>query len=178
MHNGSAYGCFRHGHDEVIDYVVDSYPRSGLTTYLISGNHDHSGYNYSGINIVKHICNYREDFRYLGMAEGSFQIFGKSIYVYHGRGGGTYSTRLLKAYDYARDQRIEPDILIAGHLHQLCEMQKNGTKLILSPCLQGQTLHFKESRLVPWIGYCIVHVRRDLVWVEPVQCEEILEDYP
>ncbi len=178
MHNGSAYGCFRHGHDEVLDYVVDNYPRSGLTTYLISGNHDHSGYNYSGINIVKHICKYRDDFRYLGMAEGQFQIFGKSIYVYHGRGGGTPSTRLINAHRYARDRGFNPDVLIAGHLHQDCRMGINGCECILAKSFQGQTLHFKESRLISQIGYFIVHVRRNLVLAEPVQCEEILEDYP
>ena len=178
MHAGSAYGVFRHGHDEVLDYVVDSYPRSGLTTYIVSGNHDHSGFNYSGTNIVKHICNYRDDFTYLGLAEGILNIFGKQIFIYHGRGGGAYSTRLLNAHKYAQDLRLNPDILIAGHLHQLCEMSKNGCKMILAPCLQGQTLHFKESRLVPWIGWCIVHVTPTCTWCEAGQVDEIKEDYP
>ena len=48
------------------DYAIDKYPHSNIPTYLVSGNHDLWWVKQCGSDIVKDICDHRENMTYLG----------------------------------------------------------------------------------------------------------------
>lgn len=122
------------------DYVIANYPKSSIPTYMIAGNHDLWWIKACGTDIVKDICNHREDLHYLGSDCEDLKIGNLKIRLYHGKGGMAYakSYKLQKYLDsMPLDER--PDILETGHVHQSFYMKQDKTHCFQTSCLQDQT---------------------------------------
>ena len=88
LYRGQQFEMFLNGASNQVDYVVKHYPKiKGITTHMISGNHDFSFYKESGYDAVREICYQRDDIEYLGVF-GAYITIGKTrFYLMHGTGG-------------------------------------------------------------------------------------------
>lgn len=122
------------------DYVVKNYPKSSIPTYIISGNHDLWWIKKCGADIVKDICDRRDDLHYLGSDCEDLRIGKLRIRLYHGSGGSAYakSYKVQKYLDgIPADER--PHILQTGHTHNAFYMKQGNTHCFQTSCLQDLT---------------------------------------
>lgn len=159
------------------DYVVDKYPQSNIPTYMIAGNHDLWWVKRAGCDIVRDICDKREDLTYLGSDCEDLKIGKLRIRLYHGKGGSSYakSYKLQKYLDsVALEER--PHILQTGHIHQAFYYKQDKTHCFQTSCLQDLTpfersMGFSNDKSCWWID----------VWMDdkgnPVKVEQELETF-
>lgn len=159
------------------DYVVDKYPQSNIPTYMIAGNHDLWWVKRAGCDIVKDICDKREDLTYLGSDCEDLKIGKLRIRLYHGKGGSSYakSYKLQKYLDsVALEER--PHILQTGHIHQAFYYKQDKTHCFQTSCLQDLTpfersMGFSNDKSCWWVD----------VWMDdkgnPVKVEQELETF-
>ena len=139
------------------DYVIDKYPKSNVPTYMISGNHDLWWVKRCGADIVKDICEKRDDLTYLGSDCEDLHIGKLKIRLYHGKGGQAYakSYKLQKYLDTV--PLIErPHILQTGHIHQAFYYKQDKTHCFQTSCLQDLTpfersCGFNNDKSVWWV---------------------------
>ena len=134
------YSLREASYDGQRDYVIDKYPKSNIPTYMIAGNHDLWWIKNCGTDIVRDICNHREDLHYLGSDCEDLKIGKLRIRLYHGKGGMAYA-KSYKLQKYLDSIPLEerPDILQAGHIHQSFYMKQDKTHCFQTSCLQDQT---------------------------------------
>lgn len=139
------------------DYVVDKYPKSEIPTYLISGNHDLWWVKQCGSDIVKDICNRRDDLHYLGSDCEDLMIGKLKVRLYHGKGGGAYARSYpMQKYLDAIPAEERPDILQTGHIHQAFYMKQGRTHCFQTSCLQDLTpfersMGFNNDKSCWWV---------------------------
>ena len=139
------------------DYVIDKYPKSEIPTYMISGNHDLWWVKQCGADIVKDICNNRDDLTYLGSDCEDLQIGKLKIRLYHGKGGGAYAKSYkLQKYLDAIPLEERPHILQTGHIHQAFYMKQDKTHCFQTSCLQDLTpfersMGFNNDKSCWWV---------------------------
>lgn len=139
------------------DYVIDKYPKSEIPTYIISGNHDYWWIKQCGADIVKDICNHRQDLHYLGSDCEDMKIGKLKIRLYHGKGGSSYakSYKLQKYLDAIPSEEL-PHILQTGHTHQAFYLKQGKTHCFQTSCLQDLTpfcrsLGLSNDKSVWWL---------------------------
>lgn len=139
------------------DYVVEKYPKSEIPTYLISGNHDLWWVKQCGSDIVKDICNRRDDLHYLGSDCEDLMIGKLKVRLYHGKGGGAYARSYpMQKYLDAIPAEERPDILQTGHTHQAFYMKQGRTHCFQTSCLQDLTpfersMGFNNDKSCWWV---------------------------
>lgn len=112
------------GFDEQFDYVVANYPyREGITTKIISGNHDNTHFINAGADIVRHICLSRPDMEYLGKDQRYIKLGKKKnllIKLHHPDGGSAKGkTYKLQESINALESGVKPQALFRGHYHKI-----------------------------------------------------------
>lgn len=139
------------------DYVIDKYPKSSVPTYLIAGNHDLWWIKQCGADIVKDICNNREDLIYLGSDCEDMKIGKLKIRLYHGAKGQAYakSYKLQKYLDSIPAEEL-PHIMQTGHIHQAFYMKQGKTHCFQTSCLQDLTpyersMGFNNDKSCWWV---------------------------
>lgn len=164
MRTGHEYEVFKHGADEQVEYVIENYPsRSGLTTYFITGNHDHSHIKAAGHDIGKPIARAREDMCYLGMANAKVKLTPNcTLEINHPLDGSSYalSYSLQKTID-AMSGGEKPNILLNGHHHKTFQMFYRNIHAFECGTLQSQTNWMRGKRLPAHIGGWILTVHVD-----------------
>ena len=139
------------------DYVIDKYPKSSVPTYMIAGNHDLWWVKQCGADIVRDICNHRDDLIYLGSDCEDLKIGKLKIRLYHGKGGSAYakSYKLQKYLDSIPSDEL-PHILQTGHTHQAFYMKQGNTHCFQTSCLQDLTpfersMGFSNDKSCWWV---------------------------
>lgn len=161
LYRGQLHEMFLFGSDAQREYAVQAYPKvEGITTYIISGNHDDTFWKDEGYDIVKAICERRKDLKYLGMT-GAFMEFGKiKIYILHKSGGVAYarSYHLQKIIEQLSPQQ-KPHILLTGgdHVSNHLPMYRN-VEAFLVGCFQAQTPYMKAKGIYPAIQGLILTI--------------------
>lgn len=156
------------------DYVVDKYPKSDIPTYIIAGNHDLWWIKKCGSDIVKDICDRREDLHYLGSDCEDLRIGKLRIRLYHGNGGSAYakSYKLQKYLDSIPPEE-RPHILQTGHVHNAFFMKQGNTYCYQTSCLQDLTpyersMGFGNEKSCWWLDVYMdkrgnpIHITQDL----------------
>lgn len=162
-------GCL--GADAQTDYIVENFPvlQSGTgKTYVGMGNHDYSfmGKQSFGYNIIRGICNQRDDLIHQEGRSSTFSVQGMGIKVIHPAGGTGYA-RSYKLQNAIRDMGMELrneniKILLMGHYHVANYLPYyGGIEGFLVPCLQSQTEYLTTKMLAPVIGWLIIEVLFD-----------------
>lgn len=151
------YELKEHSYTGQRDYVIDKYPKSNIPTYMISGNHDLWWVKQCGADIVKDICNHRDDLTYLGSDCEDMKIGKLKIRLFHGKGGSSYakSYKLQKYLDSIPNEEL-PHILQTGHIHQAFYMKQGKTHCFQTSCLQDLTpfersMGFNNDKSVWWV---------------------------
>lgn len=139
------------------DYVIDKYPKSEVPTYIISGNHDLWWIKQCGSDIVRDICNHRQDLHYLGSDCEDLRIGKLKLRLYHGKGGSAYA-KSYKLQKYLDSIPLEerPHILQTGHIHQAFYMKQDKTHCFQTSCLQDLTsfersMGFNNDKSAWWV---------------------------
>lgn len=139
------------------DYAIDKYPKSEIPTYVIAGNHDQWWIRQCGADIVKDICNQRQDLHYLGSDCEDLMIGKLKIRLYHGKGGGSYA-KSYKLQKYLDSIPLEerPHILQTGHVHHAFYMKQDKTHCFQTSCLQDLTpfersMGFNNDKSCWWV---------------------------
>ncbi len=145
-----------YGYDPQLQRIIDKYPRvDGITTYLISGNHDHSFVKLAGANICAAVSYRRPDIVYAGAMAGRVTLGGVlKVDLLHPDGGMPYarSYRAQKVNEgYGRTQDI-PHVLVLGHLHVSGYLPYLGIHEIQAGCFEGQTTFLRRKGIFPEIG--------------------------
>ena len=158
---GHVYEIFKHGADEQVDYAIEKYPkRKGVTTYFITGNHDHTHLKNAGYDIGRAIARERDDMVYLGMNNASIYLTPNCrMDSAHPLDGAAY------ALSYSLQKTIEatpvddlPQIYISGHHHKSIYLYTRGIHALEAGTFQAQTPWMKGKRLPAHVGGWIVTV--------------------
>ena len=164
LYRGQNFEMFVHGADEQVDYAINNYPRvKGIKTYIISGNHDLSFFSQSGVDVVKKVCQSREDMGYIGQYSGFINLPGNMLtYLLHGAGANSYarSYKLQKIVENFSSEN-KPKLFIMGHYHITNVLPNYRNVFSMLPgCFQSQTPFLTRLGLSPDVGgwvleYCV-----------------------
>lgn len=160
VYRGQMFEVFRHGSDQMRDYIIEHYPQEeGVTTHLIAGNHDLSFMSSEGYDICRAVAEAREDISHLGHYGAYLHLGPLVLYLHHGEGGASY------ARSYKPQQVIgnigfgeaKPHCVIMGHWHvsNLLPMYRNVVG-ISCPSFESQTPYLKRKGYWPEIGFWVV----------------------
>lgn len=149
---------------EQAKYVIDNYPREkGVTTHIISGNHDLCGtfYKHAGIDIIGDlIAPKRSDFNYLGHFQADSILGGIRIRLIHPDGGTAYaiSYKPQKIAEQIEGGR-KPHILLVGHYHRVEYLQHRGIHIFQAGCFESQTPFLLRKGISPRVGGWIIEAK-------------------
>ena len=138
-----------------IDKAIKEYPRKkGITTEIISGNHDLRQFQRQGVDPVREVSKRRKDFKFLGQNYGRMRLEDDILLeIVHPSGGAPYS-KDYRIRTYLRERPIStyPQILAMGHLH--CSMFEDvqGTLSYLVGAFMGDTDYTRRKGLVTTVG--------------------------
>lgn len=127
-----------------------------------------------GSDIVKDICDRREDLHYLGSDCEDLRIGKLRIRLYHGNGGSAYakSYKVQKYLDSIPPEE-RPHILQTGHVHNAFFMKQGNTYCYQTSCLQDLTpyersMGFGNEKSCWWLDVYMdkrgnpIHITQDL----------------
>ena len=163
------WGMFRGQENEVhtfgarnqAEYVIKHYPLvKGITTYFITGNHDCSWWNKSGVDIGELVADKRKDMIYMGQYQGDITLGDVKIRMLHPDGFVAY------ALSY-RGQKIseqipsghKPHILVLGHFHTTLYFFYRLIHIFQVGCFQDQSPFLLRKGINPVIGGWTIKVR-------------------
>lgn len=163
MYRGWELEVLFHGADEQAAYAVEHYPQHpGMKTFLISGNHDASFRTNGGVNIVKRVCNRREDLVFLGDSGAYLDLpGGMRAYLHHGAGGNAFqrSYKIQRAIENFAPE-MKPHLYIVGHYHITVTLPDYRNVYAMHPgCFQSQTEFLRRLGVGPDIGGWILEYR-------------------
>lgn len=164
IYRGQEYEIFVHGADAQTEYAISYYPKvKGVTTRLISGNHDQSFLATAGYNIAKRVCQSREDMMYLGDNLAFVEIAKVRIALMHGAGGVAYarSYKIQKIIEQLASEN-KPNFLFCGHFHVpvIVPGYRNVEGVQMS-AFQAQTPYLTRMGLQPFIAGLLVTIQPD-----------------
>ena len=164
VYKGQLNEVYVYGFDDMLDYVVNEYPESSVKTMLISGNHDDSFLKSEGANIVKMICEQRDDLQYLGSIAARLKDYDNDflIEVVHSKGQTPYA-RSYKAQKQLEQMVEKPDLSIRGHLQTSMFLPYLESNVFEAGCFQEQTPFLKRMGLYPQVGGWIVEIGEDRI---------------
>jgi len=171
--------------DEIIDYVVENYPKTKkFKTYILdSGSHDTYWKRYCGINVVRRVCEHRSDLVLRRGDDTQFILEGTErvvARVVHPVGGIAYarSYKPQKQLEGVISEFLEhlryygissnvpndvklPHLFALGHFHVYNHLYQGGVECFSLPCFQAQTPYLRDRGLFPNIGFVIVEFHFD-----------------
>lgn len=139
VYKGQEFDLSSHGFAEQLKYVVDNYPKvEGITTHVISGNHDLSFKQKSGINFVEEVALRRKDIMWVGDYDATVNVNGVSIGLHHGAGGSAAYSISYKLQKYIEKIGAgqKPQIYVLGHYHSAMTMFYRNIHAMLPGCWQ------------------------------------------
>lgn len=174
-HSGDVVeGCYRHaqyelshvGFDDQVRDAFNTFPQlPGLNYHFISGNHDYTFEEHTGMRCGQAIENGmralgRDDWHCYGDRQAYVRIGGIIIDLWHPRGGGAYARSYNPQKKIESYTAIKPHLLQIGHYHQFCYVYERGIHAFQMPCFQGSGSNFAKSlKGSPAIGGIIVRWR-------------------
>jgi len=153
-------GCYRHGEFELRysgleDQTKDLFntlPRfDGLKYHAITGNHDFTFTEKTGVDVGAHITGYfssrgRSDIKFYGDRAATLRIGGTTVRLLHPCGSCSYAVSYkLAKFVEAFSSAEKPGVLLVGHYHRSCYIYTRGVHTIACPTLQGPGSAFGKS---------------------------------
>jgi hypothetical protein len=152
-------GQYRHGTFEVTHVGVEAQTRDlfetlphlpGLTYHCITGNHDWTFTEASGVDTGHYVKSYfrdrgRNDITFYGDRGAYIKIGGIVMHLWHPGGGTSYAVSYKLQKKVESYSSIKPQVLIAGHWHRMCYIYERGIHAMAAPCFQGGGSAFGKS---------------------------------
>lgn len=170
---------FKHDYGAVLDYSIEVLPRTRKPWYIIGGNHDRWWMDDGGPNIIKELCERRDDCTYLGQDLGYLNFKDTMIEVFHFDAGSAY------AYSYKLQKHIEsldasrkPHVCLMGNFHKFCILPRYRNVLgIQLASFQAQTAWGASKSLVSEVGGIILDIGLVPKGLAPVTKVEIVSTF-
>ena len=164
MHSGHEYELYKISADDMIQDVIENYPRiEGITTHFITGNHDASIYKQVGYDIGNTITEKRPDMKYLGRdCALIFLTPNCKLELRHPWDGTAYalSYKPQKMIE-AMESDSKPNILAIGHYHKAEYLFYRNVHCLQTGCFQGQTPYTRGKGISVHMGGWIVTIHVD-----------------
>jgi predicted phosphodiesterase len=152
-------GQYRHGIYEVSHVGIEEQTRDlfetlpclpGLNYRAITGNHDFTFTEASGIEVGPFIENYfrqrgRTDFHCYGNRGAFLRVGGVVVHLWHPRSGVPYARSYGVQKQIEKYSVVKPQILLTGHWHIFNLCTERGVQGIACPTFQGGGSAFGKS---------------------------------
>jgi predicted phosphodiesterase len=187
MHPGFEYELFAHGADAQERVALERFPSLGIPYWFIGGNHDASHFKAAGHDVVKAICDQREDFNYLdegaGNHKGSIgyvELGGLKIQMCHPHLGGTrVRSYRMELWVEAMSPENKPHVVIMGNFHKVLQMDYRNTFGLMVPSYQAQSTWMASKGIQSYIGGCILEFGKVSSGIAPsINVEWLIERVP
>jgi predicted phosphodiesterase len=158
---GHIYELTHIGFQQQIEYCKELYKQIELPIYGIDGNHDewYENKNNGGVIVGKELEQRLTNYNNLGQDEGTLNINGIKLYLYHGGDGTAY------ADSYKIQKLIEsftggdkPDIIHSGHYHKSLYLFSRNIHGFESGTLMGQSRFMRGKKIRAHLGFGTVKV--------------------
>ena len=150
--------------DEQLEHIVKTYPkRDGITTYFITGNHDHFHIQNGGANIGKAIQAQRSDMKYLGINTAVIK-FGENtkVELFHPQDGSSYATSYAgQKYLDSLNGGDKPNIIFVGHHHKSIYFLYRNVHYFEVPSTHSQSDWEKGKRIQNTSGAWVITIDID-----------------
>lgn len=164
MHPGFEYELWAHGFDAQRDAALERIPDIGVPQYLIAGNHDASHFKAAGADIVKAICDERDDLNYLGGGRahrgsvGYVEIGGILIQLAHPHLPATRQRSYRLETWIEKLQPPRPKVVVMGNFHRSVELYDEGRGCwgVMVPSFQRQSNWLASKGASSVVGSCIL----------------------
>ena len=150
---------FKHDYDSMLDYSIAALPRMRKPWYIIGGNHDGWWIDDGGPNLIKALCEARDDCTYLGQDLGYLNFKDTKIEVFHYDSGTAY------AYSYKPQKHIEsldasrkPHVSLIANFHKFCALYYRNVFTVQLPSFQRQTAWMARKSLVSEVAGIILDI--------------------
>lgn len=150
---------FKHSYEAYLEYAIEALPRTSKPWKVISGNHDDWWTTDGGPDMIKALCDARDDCEYLGQSLGYLEFRDTLIEVTHLDTGSAY------AYSYKAQKHVEslsaerrPNISLIGNFHKFCSLFYRNVLALQLPSFQAQTKWMAGKSLVSEVGGIILEV--------------------
>jgi len=156
-----------------VDAACEGLPEiRGVEWLPEGGNHDAKHYNRGGTNVVRRICDLRDDCTYVGFAQSDIPLApGVFARMWHPRWGVPYAVSYraqkgaqatirewLHDEQWSEEERARIVLLQWGHVH-IKGLFWYGNMMLLGPgCFEAQTDYEAERGLYPDLGGAVVEV--------------------
>jgi len=158
---GHIYELTHLGFENQIKYAEELYNQIPVPIYGIDGNHDEwyekkgNGGVIVGKNLERRVNNYHN----LGQGEGTIDVNGIKIYLYHGADGTAYadSYKLQKLVE-SFTSGDKPNIIHSGHYHKALSSFTRNVYGFESGTLMGQSRWMRGKKIRAHIGFGLVKV--------------------
>jgi predicted phosphodiesterase len=160
LHPGDVLdGIYRHGIFEVSHTGLDDQTQDlfetlpqlpGLTYHGITGNHDQTFTDQSGVDVGHFITNYfakrgRKDFQFYGNRGAFLKVRGAVVHLWHPRSGVPYARSYGIQKQIEKYTVVKPNLLFTGHWHISCQLFERGVHAFACPTFQGGGSAFGKS---------------------------------
>jgi len=162
IYKGQEYDNFLHSMKEQREYLMEKYPRTGIKTIGITGNHDESWTSLTGDSLINLAAQTRDDIEIVAEYQAFVNFNGFKVCLYHPDGGQAYaiSYKLQKLVESFTAENL-PDIVIMGHFHQKEYVTIRNVECFQAACFESQTPYEVRRNLHPVIGGWIVEIFRE-----------------
>jgi predicted phosphodiesterase len=149
-----------HTFPSMVEYAssTEALPELGIPYKIISGNHDDWYLDGGGPDVVREICNRRDDFEYLGPV-GAFLRFGDVVLeMMHPNMGGAYALSYnLQKHIEGMPPEEKPHIYLAGNFHKALHLPGyRNVEGFLVPAYQSRSHWMRGKRLASVVGGIIL----------------------
>lgn len=160
---------FQHTYDAMLDYSAAVLPRTRKPWKIISGNHDDWWTIDGGPDLIKALCERRDDCEYLGKSLGYLRFKDTLIEVTHLNTGSAY------AYSYKPQKHVEslsaerkPNVCLIGNFHKFCALNYRNVLTVQLPSFQAQSGWMAGKSLVSEVAGVIVDIGLHTKGLAPV----------
>ena len=150
---------FKHDYDAMLDYCAEVLPKTGKPWYVIGGNHDRWWQEDGGPDIIRALCDRRDDLTYLGQDLGYLTFGDTMIEVFHFDSGSAY------AYSYKAQKHVEsldasrkPHVALIANFHKFCALYYRNVYTVQLPSFQAQSAWMASKSLVSEVAGVILDV--------------------
>jgi hypothetical protein len=172
VYRGQENELYAHGGDDQIESALLTIPElEGVAYIMIGGNHDYSFHRWAGVNVVKSLCDKREDMYYAGFDQAEIPLLldknGKVIassILWHPSGGVPYALSYrgqkfaeqvsqAELMNVVLEEKPSPTVRFIqwGHLH-VSSFFPHGAMWVSGPgCFEGTSGYLKAKGLKPQI---------------------------
>jgi predicted phosphodiesterase len=158
------YSLHSIGFDDQADYIIRNYPeREGITTFFITGNHDHFHIQNGGANIGKRVAASRRDMQYLGINTAVIQLTPNcKMELFHPQDGSSYALSYSgQKYLDSLSGGDKPNIIFVGHHHKYISMWYRNVWYFEVPSTHLQSDWEKGKRIRNDSGALVITVEVD-----------------